>query len=257
MKLLVKTIITFFMFSNILISVHAEEEYESGKRELTQEELEKNIGRMGDVDEIPEDFEFSEMENALWRANHLKNIEQPARLYYEFSKSGSYEEGFQDAVYLDILEINEDGSKNTNLQFFTAERKQTVRPSNVTEVNGNPVLGIYMQGDVYEMDRYTGGSWRHFMKKLKVAFREYGQVEPIDIEYLGEKYKGKKYSVQPYLNDSRRRQYEDFAEKTYEFIMSPEIPGSIYQIRTVIPGKEDNESPLVEEVLTLVEVTQN
>ena len=257
MKLLARTIITFFVFGSLLTPLHAEEENENGKRELTQEELEKNIGRMGDVDEIPEGFEFSEMENALWRSNHLENIEQPARLYYEFNKTGSYEEGFQDAVYLDILKINEDGSKNTNLQFFTEERKQTVRPSNVTEVNGNPVLGIYMQGDVYEMDRYTGGSWRHFMKKLKVAFRESSQVETIDIEYLGQKYKGKKYTVQPYLNDARRRQYEDFAEKTYEFIMSPEIPGSIYQIRTVIPGKEDTESPLVEEVLTLVEVTQS
>ncbi len=248
-----KFLVVSFLLANST-NVFAEKEYVDGKRAMTEEEVGASIGRMGEVDEIPEGFEFSKMENVLWRSNHLENITEPARLYYEFSKSGSYEEGFEDSVFLDILTINEDGTKNANLEFFTADRKQTIRPDNVTNIVGNPVLGIFMQGDAYEMDRYTGGSWRHFMKRLKISFRNDGVVEPVTIEYAGQKYEAKKYSVQPYLNDPRRRQYEDMAQKEYEFIFSDEIPGKLYKIRTIIPGAEGDEEPLVEEVLTLTEI---
>lgn len=248
---LIKLILTFVAFANIGLVVAEEEK---AKRPMTQEEIDSSIGRMGEVETIPEGFEFSETENILWKTDHLANIEKPLRIYYEFVKSGSYEEGFQDAVYLDILTINEDGSKNANLEFFTADRKQNVKPSNVTNIVGNPVLGIYMQGDVYEMDRYTGGSWRHFIKRLKISFREDAIVEPITFEYNGRNYNGKKYSVRPYLNDPRRRRYEDFAQKSYEFIFADEIPGQLYQIHTVIPGKEGEDEAMIEETLTLMEV---
>ena len=136
---------------------------------------------------------------------------------------------------------------------LTAERKQYVRPDNVTNIIGNPVLGIYMQGDMYEMDRFTGGSWRHFMKQMKIAFREAEDPKDIEIEYAGEKYTAKKYTIQPFLKDTRRRQYEEFADKIYEFTFADEIPGQLYQIRTVVPPKEEGVTePIMEEVLTLV-----
>lgn len=226
------------------------------RTEMTQEEIDKSIGRMGEVEEIPEGFEFSEMEVQLWQTNHLENIKSPARLYYEFSKTGSYEEGFDDSIYLDVLQLNDDGSKNTNLQFFSGERKQTIRPDNVTNITGNPVLGIFLQGDMYEMDRFTGGSWRHFMKQMKISFREEGKVEPVTFEYNGKTINGKKYSVQPFLKDERRRQYEEFANKIYEFTFSEEVPGQLYEIHTLIAGKEGDTEPYVEEKITLVEVTK-
>ena len=55
-----------------------------GGTSLTEEELSKSIGRYGEVDEIPEDFEFATAENILWLDNHLGNITQPTSLYYEF-----------------------------------------------------------------------------------------------------------------------------------------------------------------------------
>ncbi len=227
---------------------------DTGKRELTQEELDARIGRMGEVEVVPEGFEYTAAENIMWRNDHLKNIDRPVRLYYEFNKSGSYEDGFTDAVYLDIIKINEDGTKNAVLDFFTAARKQTVSPDNVTNITGNPVLGIFMQGDVYEMNRLTEGHWRHFQKMIKIALRESAKVEPVDIEFNGKKLKGEKLYFSPYLKDPHRVDFEEFADKTYEFLFSDEIPGSLYQIKTVIPNvKDTSKGPVIEEVLTLVE----
>lgn len=229
---------------------------DKGKRELTQEEIDASIGRFGEVEEIPEGFKFSTAENMLWLTDHLKNVQKPMRLYYEFVKSGTYEEGFSDAVYLDIIKLNEDGTKNAVLDFFTAARKQIAGPDNVTNVRGNPVLAIFMQGDVNEMNRLTEGHWRHFQKMIKIALREGASVEPVNFDFNGKQMNGEKISFSPYLHDPHRKDYEQFAQKTYEFILSEDVPGTLYQIKTVIHNTtEPDKGPLLEEILTLVETT--
>ena len=232
--------------------------YVNGKRELTQEEIDAYVGRYGETEKVPEGFKFSDAENTLWFSDHLKNIHKPMHLYYQFVKSGTYEEGFTDAVYLDIIKLNDDGTKNAVLDFFTADRKQYVSPDNVTNITGNPVLGIYLQGDVYEMNRLTEGNWHHFKKMIKIALRKSAKVEPVTFDYNGKKYTGQKISFKPYLDDPHRSDFEKFSGKEYEFIFSDDIPGSLYQIKTVVPGnKGDEDKPLLEEELTLVEAKQS
>jgi len=114
-----------------------------------KEERQPLIGSMNDSGRVdPDEYEFSNAENKLWMDDHLLNIEQAARLHYEFEKSGSYEDGFIDDVYLDIVKINEDGTRDAILDFFSGSQRQKVSPSNVKNIKGNPVVGIYLQGDV-------------------------------------------------------------------------------------------------------------
>ena len=210
------------------------------------------LGRMGEPAAVdPNTFEFADAEEKLWLDNHLRNIDSPGRLYYDFVKSGSYEKGFSDSVYLDILKLNEDGSKDADLEFFTAERQQKPRRDNLVGITGNPVLVVYMQGDVYEMNRLTNGSWRYFQRRIKSAFAEQAKVEPVTFEYDGVEMTGEKISITPYINDPRRRQLAEFATKLYEFILSDQVPGKLYQIKTVIPAGSPDSEPLIEEVLTL------
>jgi len=224
---------------------------------LTQEEIDKSIGRYGEEEETPEDFQFNEAEVKLWLTDHLANIKKPLSMYYEFIKSGSLEEGFSDSVYLKILELNEDGSKNAALDFFTADQKQAVRPDNVTNITGNPVLGVFLQGDVYEMGRLTGGHWKYFHKQIKVSLRENAVIEPTSFNFNGKEYKGEKILFSPYMNDPHRRDFEKFADKYYEFIFSDDIPGTLYQIKTVIPSKDENaKEALILETLTLIDVKE-
>ena len=182
------------------------------------------------------------------------NIEQPARLHYEFEKTGSYEEGFDDDVYLDIVEINEDGTRNATLDFFTEEKKQKVAPSNVTNITGNPVIGIYLQGDVYEMSRLTEGGWKYFHKMIKLAIADNNESEPVTIVLDGDEYQGEKITLYPFERIPKKSRLREFSDKRYEFIMSEEIPGKLYQISTVINDAENPSVPLLEEKLTLINV---
>ncbi len=210
------------------------------------------IGRMGDPAVVdPNTYEFADAEVKLWLDNHLRNIDSPGRLYYDFVKRGSYEEGFSDSVFLDILKVNEDGSKDADLEFFTADRQQNARRDNLIGITGNPVLVVYMQGDVYEMNRLTNGSWRYFQRRIKSAFAENAKIEPVTFEYDGTEMTGEKISITPFVNDPRRRQFAEFAPKIYEFILSDQVPGKLYQIKTIIPAGSPDSEPLMEEILTL------
>lgn len=213
------------------------------------------LGRMGDPVAVdPSDYEFSDAETRLWLANHLKNITRPARLHYQFEKRGSYEEGFVDSVYLDIVEINQDGSKNAEMQFFSGARAQPFGAGNVTEITGNPVLGTYLGGDVQDMNRLTRGSWRYFQRRIKLALAEGATIEEISVDFDGRSVKAQRISITPFLKDPHRSEFEQFAGKRYEFVLSDEIPGTLYQIHTLVPGANGAAVPLLEETLTLRQV---
>lgn len=213
------------------------------------------FGRLGDpAAEVAEDFNFSEAETHLWLSDHLQNISNPTRLKYDFVRSGSYEDGFSDIVLLDIRQLNQDGTKNADMQFFTGDRAQPFSPDNVTEIRGNPVLGLYLRGDIFDMSRLTEGSWRYFQRRIKLALAQGAVVEPVEIEFNGKEVKAKRIVITPYRKDPHSGQFQQFVGKRYEFTLSDAIPGTLYEIHTVVPGATEGAAPLLEERLTLTQV---
>lgn len=212
------------------------------------------VGRLGDPAAVDSDsYEFSEAETKLWLVDHLQNISGPMRLKYDFVRGGTYEEGFTDIVLLDIKQVNADGTKNADMQFFTGERAQPFTPDNVTEIRGNPVLGLYMRGDVYDMNRLTDGSWRYFQRRIKLALADGATVEPVEIEFNGRKVKAERVVIMPYVKDPHGSAFQQFTGKRYEFTFSESVPGMLYEIHTVVPGAGDGAQPLLEERLTLTQ----
>lgn len=237
-----------FIFTGVTLSALSEEE------ENLVEQLERKGISIGGLSDDPhrdrEDVVLSEAEKLLWETDQLANIEKPGTIRYEFERKGTMDEGFSDSVELNILKVKEDGMKSAAMTFFTGDRNQDVPPNENT--NGNPVLGVYLQGDVYEMNRLTEGNWRYFHRRIKLALSEDAKVEPVTFQYNGKEMQGKKVTFTPYLNDPKRKMFEQYADKVYEIIVSEEIPGMIYQIHTLIPGGIKSgkpNQPLVEETL--------
>ena len=208
-----------------------------------------------------EPVQYSEAETLLWKTDQLKGISKPTRLKYEFKKAGSMEQGFTDSVVLNIVKVKPDGMKAANLQFFTGERHHYVPP--YENINGNPVLAIYLEGDVYEMKRLTEGPWRYFQKQIKRALAENAEVTPVTVEFNGKKVPAKQVKIAPYAKDPRAQQtakYHRFTNKTYVFTVSDDIPGYLYEIQTTTPAADSDPTqpkdapPLLEESLKLVDV---
>ncbi|MBT8447922.1 MAG: hypothetical protein KJO38_12285 [Gammaproteobacteria bacterium] len=165
------------------------------------------------------DFVFSEAETAMWQTDQLVAVKEPMRLSYRFEKSGTLEPGFTDSVVFDVTKVLDNGMKSATVQFFTGERNMQVPPVEETDVN--PVIKLYMQGDVYEMNRLTDttGSarerWRYFQRRIKFALAEGAEVTPTTIEFNGKQFNGKQISFTPYTNDPNRDKFEEFANKRY------------------------------------------
>ncbi|HCU90494.1 MAG TPA: hypothetical protein DGR97_11145 [Gammaproteobacteria bacterium] len=202
--------------------------------------------------------ELSKAETLLWMTDQLNAVDNPVEIRYEFNRTGTFDSGFTDTVRFIVHAVKANGMKSARLEFFTGERSVEVAPVDDTTIN--PVLKIYLQGDVYEMNRLTdpeGKSrerWRYFQRRIKLALAEIATVEDVVVTFDDVNYSAKKIEFSPYLNDPKRRLFEQFSSKTYTIIISKDLPGYIYSIESVVPGPRSNALPLIKDQLKLIEI---
>jgi hypothetical protein len=196
----------------------------------------------------PDKRDFSPAERLLFMAPQLKGLQAPMLLRYTFSKTGSFEEGFDDSVTV-ALSAKADGSCcDAKGVFLSAARKLQV--PDVPAAEGNPVILYFLEHDVREMKRLTRGSENHFRKRIRMAIYQGADVRDVSLRYQGRTVKGKEIAFSPFLDDPNRPKYEKFATKNYRFTLSDAVPGGVYGIRTYIQGESAAAAPLlVEELL--------
>jgi len=197
---------------------------------------------------------FSGANTELFLTDHLAKVNTPSRLLYDFRKTGTLEEGFDDTVEVRFVGMPAEDARQVEIVFFTGERSRTVPPMTVSD--GNPVIMMFLQREVSEMGRLTGGSWRHFQKMIKLALENAAELSEVKVPYGDQAKPGLKIRITPYLEDPLLANFKRFAYRYYEFTLSSKVPGYVYQIRTLDPGndgenkKTANSDPLVEETLT-------
>jgi hypothetical protein len=206
------------------------------------------------ADEAP-----SKAEVLLFQTDHLRSITEPSRLVYRFQKQGVIEPGFEDQV--EIIVDTDSGKKLVSANYLNGPRKTDFPP--VENAEGNPVLMYFLERDIREMQRLTGGHWMFFKRRIRLAFSEDALVRPVSFLYDGKEVKGNEVRIAPFAADPLRPKFERFADKYYVFTLSEDVPGGVYQIRAVIParinqGAELKSDPpskgdvLLEERLTLI-----
>ena len=208
---------------------------------------------------IAEDTSFSRANTLLFYTDHLANVSAPNTIHYTFVNRGAETEGFSDAIELRVTEASKDGHKNVSLNYLTGSRHQYVPP--IPNSKGNPILKVFLQRDVHEMGRLTRGPWRHFQNRIKLAFAHEAQISPVTFRFNGKDAHGLRIRIEPYRNDPKRGRFEKYANKYYEFTLSEDVPGMIYEIRAVVPSNtqpngEHGIASLNEAVLTFNLVTQ-
>jgi hypothetical protein len=199
------------------------------------------------------DDEHSEAEKLLFEADHLKKFTKPAKLHYSFVKTGTLEQSFQDNVDISIDKIMPDGGKNITTQFLSGPNKINYPP--IPEARSNPVLLWFLDRDIREMKRLTGGQPNYFRKRIRIALADHAEVRPVTIVYDGKEVNGKEIKITPYVDDELKARFGKHVGKYYLFTLSDKIPGEVYQLRSVTPdnqsGGSSKEQPLIEETLTI------
>jgi hypothetical protein len=193
--------------------------------------------------------EISAAEKLLFQSNHLQTVARPQVLRYAYVRQDQAGPGFNDQVVLDVTGKNADGSAAVSSHFLSGAREVSLPPLDHAE--GNPALLGFLERDIGEMKRLTGGSINYFRKRIRLALAEAASVETVSLPYGGRQVQGKKIEIQPYLNDPKQDKMPKYVAKRYVFILSDDIPGSVYQIKSVVPAGEQKGAALVEETMTL------
>jgi hypothetical protein len=191
----------------------------------------------------------SKAETLLFMSPHLKEVQAPSQLHYAFHKSGTLEKGFSDTVDVDITAAP-DGSRNGVAHFFSGTRK--IDYPAVDHVEGNPVLLFYLEREIREMSRLTGGQPNHFRKMIRASLAESAQIKDTEVHFGGHAMRAQQITISPYTSDEFRDRYPRLVAKQYVFTVCDTIPGVIYEIRGLVPapGGTPQGEAVMDETLT-------
>lgn len=201
--------------------------------------------------------EITPAEQLVFLDEHLANVKSSVTLAYAFTKQGNLEKGFSDAVEESVT-VNGKG-RSVKAKFLSGLNGKDYPV--IDEATSNPVILHFLERDLSEMQRLTGGQPNYFRKRIRLALAEGPEIKPVKFTYNGKPVDAKSVSVEPYstdpmAHDPARAAYKRYRGKRYTFILSDAVPGKVAELRFTIPdlglaGEAAYEKPLLEETLTL------
>ncbi len=190
--------------------------------------------------------ELSPANKALYTENHLEKIDQTAQIYYDFEKRSRLEDDIEGRVVVNIVKLRSSGRKDMTFRFLKGRNKVRFPPQ--VNMEGNPVFMLFLERDAREMERYTGGNALYFRNRIRHALAA-ADTTPIRFDFQGREVEGKEIRIRPFANDRLADRFPRYREKEYSFLLSPEVPGTIYQLDALTPS-QSGEGWLSEERLT-------
>lgn len=203
---------------------------------------------------LGEDKPFSVAEKRVFLDDQLGNLGKTATLEYTFRKSGTLEEGFDDSVVIEVRAGEQDRGRVVSAAFLTGAR--SIALPEISNATGNPVVMYFLERDVRQMERLTSGKQNFFRRRIRLALADTAQVRPVSIRLDGREIAASEVTIQPYLNDPVRERFAKFEKKIYAFVVSDQVPGGIYQLRTTVQADDAPGAPLVDELLTFSKLRQ-
>jgi hypothetical protein len=168
---------------------------------------------------------------ALFETPHLQNITHPVSLEYRFTREGSG--GFTDRITENIERIHADGTKYVDFDFLTGTHR--VRMPGIDHFHANPLLLVFLQRDVDEMQAATGipaGLFRHIIRE---AFVDRAHVSDDTLLIDGKPVPAQRITLQPFAADARFANLPAIRDKTYTFVIAAGVPGMVEELRAEEP----------------------
>ncbi len=199
---------------------------------------------------------------ALFESDHLKSIQHPDRLEYRFAReagsagadqtntgpanAGSY----TDRIDLDVRP-RDDQKKDVWVDFLTGDRHMPFPP--MIGFRGNPVLMFFLEHDVEEMQRLSGGTASYFRTRIRQAFVDRAELRQIDVAHDGTASPGTEITLTPFANDPRIAMFPELKDKRYRFVLTDAVPGSVYEIDAETQGAAGQKPPVKETMVFVSE----
>jgi hypothetical protein len=190
---------------------------------------------------------ISDAERRLFLDAHLADLEGLVTLRYRYARTGTLEDGFEDQVRVTLQPSDAAGGKRAHVEYLTGSRALPL--PDIESAVGNPVILSFLERDVREMQRVTGGQAGYFRKRVRLALANEAQVITTRLQLGGHDVDAVLIVVQPYAQDPMRARFPRYVHKTYSFTLSQEVPGMVYEMHTLTPDPS-GAAPFTEERLT-------
>ncbi len=194
--------------------------------------------------------ELSSANRLLFTDSNLASITSPAKLIYNFSQKGELKD-FVDTVELNINRIYENGRRDISFRYLKGRNKVRFPPQ--LGVRSNPLFMLFFERDAREMQNLTGGNALFFRNRIRHALAA-EEAEPVKFKYQGRQVEGMRIKIRPFVDSDLTKRFPKYEEKTYELLLSKEVPGAIYQLRAFVPQKGDKKVNLSDEILVFAEM---
>lgn len=188
-----------------------------------------------DWDKIADEYASEQIEKLssanrlLFVGETLANITAPARLNYDFSHKGQYDDAYNGRVTINVNRIYANGRKDLTFRFLKGRKRVRFPPRDA--MRANPLFMLFLERDAREMNRITGGSTLFFRSRIRHSLA-ITDVEQVLFPFEGESIEGVRITFKPFALEELSKRFEKYRNKTYIFILSPQVPGSFYQLRT-------------------------
>lgn len=191
--------------------------------------------------------DISAAERKVFMDAHLANLPARAELNYDFKTKESGTTTLDDSV---TLSAHEEGERGRVVTVDYLHGEHHLELPAVDHAASNPVILYFLEHDVRDMHRRLGGQENYFRRRIRLAFAEEARMRPVSISYAGRQVQGTEVSVQPYVADPLKDRFKGLEGKSYILLLSDEVPGGVYQLRTVVL-LDGSSTPKLENVLTL------
>jgi hypothetical protein len=191
---------------------------------------------------------LSPAQTALFETPHLSNIAQPQTLDYRFEQTGPA--AFADQVSVHIDQIHADGTKYVSVEFLTGAH-HAFFPA-VDDFSGNPLLMMFLEHDVGEMKDQVGIAAAYFRNRIRTAFIDQAQMSDTTIQLDGRSVPARRIVLKPFADDHRFDKLPTVQGKTYDFVLSDQVPGQLAELASEVPADPDAGAPAWAERLTFI-----
>jgi hypothetical protein len=192
------------------------------------------------------DKPLSPAQTALFETPHLKAIDHPETLEYQFQRAGI--DPFTDTVTVHIDKIHPDGTKYVSFDFLSGEH-HVFYPA-VDNFRGNPLLMLFLEHDVQEMKQQIGVAAAYFRDHVRDAFIDHATIADSTVEIDGKTLPARRITLKPFADDPRFEKLPAVQGKTYSFVLSDQVPGQLQTLEVDIPADPESKAPAWSERIT-------
>lgn len=172
----------------------------------------------------------------VFNAGLLDGVTRPQAIEYRYERrGGTAAESVSSRVAMHVREVAASGEKKVWFDMFEGADRRQFGPMDAREQN--PLVIVFLQRDVTGMGNLTGGQSGYFQQQIRRAFGEPAEVSPVQVELDGRPVSATRVVIRPFRADPSIARFPKFKDKSYEFVVAPEVPGGLYRIGSSTPGE--------------------